>query len=104
MVCTISIFPLLWDLDTPNLYRLLAQIKQEGKITDSYETNFGIRTIKFDPENGFFLNGKSVKLKGTNNHQDHAGIGTALPDELQYYRIKKLKDTRMIAIAFDQAF
>jgi beta-galactosidase len=36
--------------------------------------------------------GKPVKLKGTNNHQDHAGIGTALPDELQYYRIKKLKE------------
>ncbi|KIO52006.1 beta-galactosidase GalA [Flavobacterium hibernum] len=84
--------PLLWDIDSPNLYRLLTQIKQEGKNVDSYETNFGIRTIFFDPEKGFFLNGKSLKLKGTNNHQDHAGIGAALPDELQYYRIKKLKD------------
>jgi len=84
--------PLLWDIDSPNLYRLLTQIKQEGKIVDSYETNFGIRTILFDPEKGFFLNGKPLKLKGTNNHQDHAGIGAALPDELQYYRIKKLKD------------
>ncbi|MFH7015377.1 beta-galactosidase GalA [Flavobacterium sp. FlaQc-47] len=84
--------PLLWNIDSPNLYRLLTNIKQEGKIVDSYETNFGIRTIRFDAENGFFLNGKSVKLKGTNNHQDHAGIGTALPDELQYYRIKKLKE------------
>ncbi|MFZ0597806.1 MAG: beta-galactosidase GalA, partial [Flavobacterium sp.] len=84
--------PLLWDIDSPNLYRLLTNIKQEGKIVDSYETNFGIRTIRFDAENGFFLNGKPVKLKGTNNHQDHAGIGTALPDELQYYRIKKLKE------------
>lgn len=84
--------PLLWDIDSPNLYRLLTQIKQEGKILDSYETNFGIRTILFDPEKGFFLNGNPLKLKGTNNHQDHAGIGAALPDELQYYRIKKLKD------------
>ena len=84
--------PLLWDIDSPNLYRLLTQIKQEGKIVDSYETNFGIRTIFFDPEKGFFLNGKPLKLKGTNNHQDHAGIGAALPDELQYYRIKKLKE------------
>ncbi|WP_428229298.1 beta-galactosidase GalA [Flavobacterium sp.] len=84
--------PLLWDIDSPNLYRLLTQIKQEGKIVDRYETNFGIRTVKFDPEEGFFLNGKPLKLKGTNNHQDHAGIGTALPDELQYYRIKKLKE------------
>lgn len=84
--------PLLWDIETPNLYRLITQIKQEGKIIDRYETPFGIRTIRFDAEKGFFLNGKSVKLKGTNNHQDHAGIGTALPDELQYYRIKKLKE------------
>jgi len=84
--------PLLWDIENPNLYRLLTEIKQNGKIIDRYETPFGIRTMKFDPEKGFFLNGKSVKLKGTNNHQDHAGIGTALPDELQYYRIKKLKE------------
>ena len=84
--------PLLWDIENPNLYRLLTEIKQNGKIIDRYETPFGIRTIKFDAEKGFFLNGKPVKLKGTNNHQDHAGIGTALPDELQYYRIKKLKE------------
>ncbi|WP_281310194.1 beta-galactosidase GalA [Flavobacterium flavigenum] len=84
--------PLLWDIENPNLYRLITEIKQKGKIIDRYETPFGIRTIKFDAEKGFSLNGKPVKLKGTNNHQDHAGIGTALPDELQYYRIKKLKE------------
>ncbi|MBL0737497.1 DUF4982 domain-containing protein [Flavobacterium sp. GN10] len=84
--------PLLWDIDSPNLYQLITEIKSEGKVIDQYKTSFGIRTIKFDPENGFFLNGKHVKLKGTNNHQDHAGIGTALPDEIQYYRIKKLKE------------
>jgi len=84
--------PLLWDVDNPNLYRLVTKIRQNGKVIDIYETSFGIRTIKFDPENGFFLNGKPLKLKGTNNHQDHAGIGTALPDEIQYYRIKKLKE------------
>ncbi|MCV2485342.1 DUF4982 domain-containing protein [Flavobacterium sp. SH_e] len=84
--------PLLWDIDSPNLYQLMTEIKIEGKVIDSYKTSFGIRTIKFDPENGFFLNGKHVKLKGTNNHQDHAGIGTALPDEIQYYRIAKLKE------------
>lgn len=84
--------PLLWDVDAPNLYRLVTQIRKDGEQIDSYETAFGIRTIKFDPENGFFLNGKPLKLKGTNNHQDHAGIGTALSDEIQYYRIKKLKE------------
>ncbi|WP_347052034.1 beta-galactosidase GalA [Flavobacterium olei] len=84
--------PLLWDIESPNLYRLHTEIRQDGEVIDSYETNFGIRTIEFNAEKGFFLNGKPVKLKGTNNHQDHAGIGTALPDEMQYYRIKKLKE------------
>jgi len=84
--------PALWNIDTPNLYRLETQIKQEGKIIDTYNTTFGIRSIRFDAEEGFFLNGKHLKLKGTNNHQDHAGLGTALPDELQYFRIQRLKD------------
>ena len=53
---------------------------------------FGIRTIRFDPDEGFFLNGKPVKIKGTCNHQDHAGVGSALPDRIQYYRIEKLKE------------
>ena len=84
--------PLLWDIDSPNLYQLITEIKKDGEVIDSYKTSFGIRTIEFNPENGFFLNGKHVKLKGTNNHQDHVGIGTALPDEIQYYRIAKLKE------------
>jgi len=84
--------PLLWDLDAPHLYRLVTQIKQNNEIVDSYDTSFGIRTIRFDPENGFFLNGKNIKLQGTNNHQDHAGVGAAIPDELQYFRIQKLKE------------
>lgn len=84
--------PLLWDIDFPNLYQLITEIKKDGEVIDSYKTSFGIRTIEFNPENGFFLNGKHIKLKGTNNHQDHAGIGTALPDEIQYYRIAKLKE------------
>ena len=60
-------------------------------IVDSYETPFGIRTIKFDPNEGFFLNGKHVRLYGTNNHQDHAGVGVAIPDTLQEFRIARLK-------------
>jgi beta-galactosidase len=84
--------PLLWDIDAPHLYRLVTQIKQNNEIVDSYDTSFGIRTIRFDPESGFFLNGKNIKLQGTNNHQDHAGVGAAIPDELQYFRIQKLKE------------
>jgi beta-galactosidase len=84
--------PRLWSIDEPNMYRLVTTIEANGSATDEYETPFGIRTIRFDPDQGFFLNGKPVKIKGTCNHQDHAGVGIALPDRLQYYRIEKLKE------------
>ncbi|MFA6402871.1 MAG: beta-galactosidase GalA [Salinivirgaceae bacterium] len=83
--------PTLWSLDNPYLYQLKTTIIQNGSVVDEYTTNFGIRTLQFDAEKGFFLNGKSVKIKGTCNHQDHAGVGTAMPDALQDFRISTLK-------------
>ncbi|MEN6308103.1 MAG: beta-galactosidase GalA [Anaerohalosphaeraceae bacterium] len=91
--CTLTVnTPKLWSLESPYLYKLVTTIQSEGKTVDRYETPFGIRTIHFDPAKGFFLNGNSVKLKGTNNHQDHAGVGAAIPDALQEFRIARLKD------------
>jgi beta-galactosidase len=84
--------PLLWSVEEPHLYRTLTEVESEGAVTDRMETTFGIRTIRFDADRGFFLNGEPVKLKGTCNHQDHAGVGAALPDRLQYYRIERLKE------------
>ena len=84
--------PALWSLEERNLYRLVTEVEAGGQVVDRYETRFGIRTARFDAEKGFFLNGESVKLKGTCNHQDHAGIGSALPDAVQYYRIRKLQE------------
>jgi len=84
--------PKLWNLDAPHLYDLVIEIKQDNQLIDRHKTTFGIRTIRFDAEEGFFLNGKPLKLKGSNNHQNHAGVGTAIPDELQYFRIRKLKE------------
>lgn len=84
--------PELWDLDTPNLYRLVSIVKKNGKTTDSTQTEFGVRTFAYDAEKGFSLNGKSMKVKGMCVHQDHAGVGTAVPDALVYYRIKLLKE------------
>jgi len=83
----------LWSPETPNMYRLLTTVTdQVGAVLDRYETPFGIRTVHFDPNEGFFLNGQRVELKGTCNHQDHAGVGAALPDRIQYYRVERLKD------------
>ena len=86
--------PLLWSLEEPNLYRALTTVQDayNERATDQYETTFGVRTIKFDADGGFFLNGKPVKIKGTCNHQDHAGVGSALPGRIQSYRIEKLKE------------
>ena len=84
--------PALWSVESPNLYRLRTTLEGNGIPTDHDEIVFGIRTIDFDAETGFRLNGKPVKIKGTCNHQDHAGVGSALPDRLQSYRIERLKD------------
>lgn len=83
--------PKLWSIETPTLYTLVAEVSAGGAVVDRVETKFGIRTVRFDPNEGFYLNGKHVKLKGTNNHQDHAGVGAAIPDALQEFRIKALK-------------
>lgn len=80
-----------WSLESPYLYKVITTVVEDNVEIDRYETPFGIRTIRFDAKEGFFLNGKHVKLKGTNNHQNHAGVGTAIPDELFDWRIQQLK-------------
>jgi beta-galactosidase len=83
--------PIVWSLENPYLYRVVVELKQNGKTIDQQKLRFGFRTIEIKP-NGVFLNGKHIKIYGTNNHQDHAGVGSALPDYLQYYRIGLLKE------------
>jgi beta-galactosidase len=83
--------PLLWSVETPNLYRLITEVTARGVVVDRVETPFGVRTLNFDASRGFFLNGKNVKLLGTCNHQDHAGVGTAIPDALHAWRVEQLK-------------
>ena len=83
--------PHLWSPDDPYLYQVEHIVKVDDKVTDVYTTTIGIRDIRFDAEQGFLLNGKPLKLKGVNMHQDHAGVGTAIPDALQAWRIRQLK-------------
>jgi len=84
--------PHLWSLQDPYLYRVVQFLKSNGKVVDRTTTTIGIRTVRFDKDKGFFLNGKHVEIQGVCCHQDHAGVGTALPDGLQYFRIMKLKE------------
>jgi len=70
--------PNLWSLDHPYLYKATSQVISNGKMVDSYETKFGIRSFYFDAEKGFFLNGKSVKILGVCDHHDLGALGSAI--------------------------
>ena len=83
--------PHLWSTADPYLYQVETTVKVDGRVVDIYKTTTGIRDICFDAERGFLLNGEPLKLKGVNMHQDHAGVGAAIPDALQAWRIKQLK-------------
>ena len=83
--------PHLWSNTDPYLYQVVTTVKVNGHVTDVYETTTGIRDVAFTAEHGFILNGEPLKLKGVNMHQDHAGVGAAIPDALQAWRIKQLK-------------
>jgi len=84
--------PKLWSIELPQLYHLETTIIQSGQPIDDAKTTFGLRTLRYDANLGFFLNGKHVEFKGTCNHQDFIGVGTGMPDGLLEWRIKKLKE------------
>ena len=84
--------PALWSVDEPNLYSAIVTVESDGKARDAERVTFGVRTAVFDADKGFFLNGKPLKIQGTCNHQDHAGVGAALPDRLQWFRLGVLRE------------
>ena len=83
--------PHLWSCEDPYLYKVMTEVYADGNLVDTYETTTGIRHIEFDNDRGFLLNGEVVKLKGVNMHQDHAGVGSGIPDALQEWRLMQLK-------------
>jgi beta-galactosidase len=84
--------PAPWSVDAPNLYTAIVTVEAGGMVRDAERISFGVRTAVFDADKGFFLNGKSIKLQGTCNHHDHAGVGAALPDRLQRFRLGVLRE------------
>ena len=83
--------PLLWSPETPNLYKVQTEVVDDENFVDTYQTSFGVRTIEIN-RNGVFLNGQLYPVKGTANHQDFAGIGVALPDKINEYKLRLLKE------------
>ncbi len=84
--------PALWSVDEPNLYSAKVTVETNGKTRDAERVSFGVRFLRFEAEHGFFMNEKPLKIQGTCNHQDHAGVGAAVPDRLQWFRLAVLKE------------
>jgi beta-galactosidase len=84
--------PKLWSPDAPNRYVAVTSVQQDGAVVDTYETPFGIRTIKYDPNEGLFINGKHYKLNGTCNHHDLGALGTAVNVRALQRQLQMLRD------------
>ncbi len=92
--------PQRWTLDKPALYRVKTVVLQDGKAIDEVNLKTGFRSIRFDARQGFFLNDQHLKLQGVCLHQDHAGVGVAVPDSIWEYRLRRLKELGVNAIRF----
>ena len=90
--------PQLWDLEHPNLYTLRTTVLQNGKKIDETITTTGFRSFTFDPDNGFSLNGKNIKIKGVCIHHDAGVLGSAVPPEVWERRLQTLKEIGVNAI------
>ncbi len=84
--------PKLWDTEEPNLYTARVSLLAGGRFADGVSDTFGYRSISTSPECGVLLNGRPLRMYGTCNHQDHAGVGCAVPDSVQDYRVRRLKE------------
>ena len=84
--------PKLWSPKSPTLYGALTTLTQNGKAVNSYETRFGVRTLKYDPNEGLFVNGEHFKLNGVCNHHDLGALGTAINYRALQRQLEILRD------------
>lgn len=96
--------PSLWSIEQPNLYQVNSIVKLDNVTIDDYKTTFGIRYFHFDPDSGFFLNNKSIKIKGVCNHHDLGCLGAALNDRALERRLEILKEMGTNAIRTSHNF
>ena len=90
--------PQRWDLDHPVLYTLVSEVLDSGKVVDRYTTPFGIRSIAFDKEKGFLLNGRAVKWHGVCNHHDLGALGAAVSRRATERQLEIMKAAGVNAI------
>lgn len=84
--------PELWSVERPYIYKVRTQVKVGGKVVDEYYTNTGVRSFRFDPQRGFFLNGKSMKINGVCQHHDMGCLGAAVNEDALYRQLRMLRD------------
>ncbi len=90
--------PELWSVTSPKRYTLVSTLKKEGEDIDKMNIRFGIRSVRFDADKGFFFNGERVQLNGACIHQNFAGAGSGMPEAMHYYRIRLLKEMGVNAV------
>ena len=90
--------PCLWSVVRPDLYTLRTVVRRDGEAVDQEDTPVGLRAFRFDPNEGFFLNGENLKLKGVCLHDDAGALGTAVPVKVWERRLRILKDAGVNAI------
>jgi beta-galactosidase len=83
--------PRLWSVESPTLYTLRTEVLEGNRVADMTTTTFGIRTIAYDKDRGFLLNGRRVKMRGVNLHHDAGGLGAAVPERVWEQRLLMLK-------------
>jgi beta-galactosidase len=83
--------PRLWSPETPSLYHVDVELRMAGRLVDSTRAPLGLRAFQVDPDLGLTLNGRALKLRGTNRHQDLAAYGSAVPESLQRADIRRIK-------------
>ena len=86
--------PDLWDIAGPNLYRLVNKVVQNDQVKDTYTTTFGIRTIAFTADSGFYLNGRNTKILGVCLHHDLGSLGSAFNLRAAQRQLEILKELR----------
>jgi beta-galactosidase len=84
--------PRRWSVDSPHLYAVRVELMTRSRVIDRVEIPSGLRSCAWDAKRGFVLNGTPTKLKGVCVHQDHAGVGVAVPASIQRFRVQRLKD------------
>jgi beta-galactosidase len=90
--------PQRWDLESPNLYRAVATLRSGGSVLDSETVTFGIRTFRFTADDGFYLNGRRVQLRGVNLHHDHGALGAAFNRRAMERQLQMMKEMGVNAL------